>query len=252
MGILAGKTALVTGARRGIGRATVEVFAREGAHVWACARHADDAFQDDMRALASSYGVKVRPLYFDMCDDDAMKEAISQVRAAKEGLEALVLMAGVISDSATFRMTSPQALREVYEVNVVSQMRLVQYCMRLMPQGSSIVAVSSIAARGAIPGQYAYSCSKGAVETWVRALAQEFGGIIRVNAVAPGFVDTDMGNEATGELLDRIVASTAMGRLAQPEEVARTVAMLSSDYCSYVTGQVLNVDGGLRAEWMIR
>lgn len=244
MGILEGKRALVTGARRGIGRATVEVFAREGACVWACARSFDASFEEEMRALASSCGVEIRSLYFDMRDDAAMKSAMSQIRASGEPLDAAVLLAGVISNSASFRMTSLQAVRDVYEINLVSQMRIVQYCLRMMKDRASVVAVSSIAADGVIPGQYAYTCSKAAVEAWVKALAQELGGKARVNAVAPGFVDTDMGNEATSDLLDRIVASTAMKRMARPEEIANVIAMLSSDYCSYVTGQVLKVDGG--------
>lgn len=245
MGILEGKTAFVTGARKGIGRAVVEAFAREGADVWACARNKDPLFFKDMADTALRFGVVVNPLFFDMRDGGAMLSAVKEVRTSGRPLDIVAPMAGSVAESASFPMTSAATMHDLYEVNLVSQMKLVQYLTRFMGGGSSIVTVSSISAETVMPGQYAYACSKGAVETWTRMLAQELGSKgIRVNAVAPGFVDTDMGNKAAGDLLGRILDSTIMRRMARPAEIANVVVMLASDYCSYVTGQIVKADGG--------
>ena len=245
MGILEGKTAFVTGARKGIGRAVVEAFAREGANVWACARKEDPLFSRDMADIALRFGVDVRPLAFDMRDGGAMLSAVKEVRTSGYPLDIVVPMAGSVAKSTSFLMTPAATMHDLYEINLVSQMKLVQYLTRFMRDGSSIVAISSISAETVMPGQYAYACSKGAVETWTRMLAQELGPKgIRVNAVAPGFVDTDMGNEAAGDLLGRILDSTIMRRMARPEEIANVITMLASDYCSYVTGQIIKADGG--------
>lgn len=245
MGILEGKTAFVTGARKGIGRAVVETLAREGANVWACARSEDSVFVQDAADIAQRFGVCIRPLFFDMRDAGAILLAAKEVRASRCPLDIVVPMAGSVAESASFSMTSAATMHDLYEINLVSQMKLVQYLTRFMGGGSSIVTISSISAETVMPGQYAYACSKGAVETWTRMLAQELGPKgIRVNAVAPGFVDTDMGNEAAGDLLGRILDSTIMRRMARPEEIANVIAMLASDYCSYVTGQIVKADGG--------
>ena len=96
-----------------------------------------------------------------------------------------------------------------------------------------------------MPGQYGYACSKAAVEAWTKTLALELGEKIRVNAVAPGFVNTDMGNEVTGELLDKILSTTIIHRMATPEEIAAAVTFLASDQASYITGTVLPIQGGV-------
>lgn len=245
MGLLKGKRAVVTGARRGIGRATVEAFAREGADVWACARSRDDGFEGFCSEVAESHGVRVVPVYFDLCERGEVSLAAREIRKGAGAITTLVNCAGVVAPSASFPMTGREDFMRVLDVNLARQVELTQYMLRVMGDGGSVVNLSSIAASGGMPGQYAYACSKGAVETWTAMLAQELGPRrIRVNAVAPGFVDTDMGNAAAGELLERIVGSTVMKRMAGPGEIANAIAVLASDMCSYVTGQTLRVDGG--------
>lgn len=247
MGILEGKTALITGARRGIGRATVEVFASEGANIWACARREDDAFVKDMATIADNHDVQIKPLFFEMEDEAAMRTAVKEIRSSKVPLDIIVPVAGITANNSSFFMTSSESMREVYEVNLVSQFRLVQYLSRVLVNKGSIVTVSSIAATSGMSGQYSYACSKAAVEVWTKMLAEELASKeIRVNAVAPGFVDTDMGNGASEEVLYSFLNETFLRRMATPTEIAKVICMLASDYCSYVTGQVLRVDGGSR------
>lgn len=242
--LLEGKTALVTGARRGIGKAIVERFSAEGCNVWACAREQDDEFEKWVSALSAKNGVSVKSLYFEMTSEEQVKEAVKTLRHERETLDILVNNAGVSSKSASFGMTPLDGVRNVLEVNLIAQMRLTQYLVRLMGNGGSIINMSSIAASGGMPGQYGYACSKAAVEAWTKTLALELGERIRVNAVAPGFVDTDMGNEVAGELLDRMLSTTIIHRMATPEEVASAVTFLASDQASYTTGAVLPVQGG--------
>ena len=249
--LLDGKTALVTGARRGIGKAIVERFAAEGCNVWACARTHNDEFEEWAVNLAKSNGVKVHTLYFEMADEKQVKEAVKTVRREREPLDILVNNAGVSSNSASFGMTSLEDIRNVLEINLIAQIRLTQYLLRFMHDGGAIVNMSSIAAAGGMPGQYGYACSKAAVEAWTKTLALELGERIRVNAVAPGFVDTDMGKNVTGELLDRMLSTTIIHRMATPVEVAAAVAFLASDEASYTTGSVFPIQGGgIAPEWM--
>lgn len=244
--LLEGKTALVTGARRGIGKAIVECFASEGCNIWACARKQNDEFEQWALDLASNNKVKIHTLYFELADETQVKEAVKTVRREHCNLDILINNAGISADSASFGMTSIEGVRNVLEVNLLAQMRLTQYLLRLMHDGGAIVNMSSIAASGGMPGQYGYACSKAAVEAWTKTLALELGEKIRVNAVAPGFVNTDMGNEVTGELLDKILSTTIIHRMATPEEIAAAVTFLASDQASYITGTVLPIQGGVQ------
>ena len=239
MGLLDGKNAVVTGSNRGIGRAIVEAFAGNGANVWACARKETADFVADMADVAGRHGVAVRPVFFDMADAASMARAVRSMRSDGRPIDVLVNNAGIISENASFLMTSSDSLERVFEVNFFSQMRFTQYVVRMMtssPAGGSIVNMSSIAARAGMPGQLGYACSKAA-----RELSRNN---IRVNAVAPGFVRTDMGLEASSEVIDDTLSSSVMGRMGEASEIADAVLFLASDLSSYMTGQVLHVDGG--------
>lgn len=246
--ILKGKNAIITGARRGIGRATVETFASQGANVWACARKQDDAFEADMKSVAEKYGVEIWPVYFDVTNELEMKSAVQNIRKQKISIDALVNIAGIADDSTSFQMTSIEKMRHVLDVNFFAVTLLTQYISRLMARqnSGSIINIASIAGIDGAPAQYEYAASKAAIIGGTRNLARELASNnIRVNAVAPGMIATDMGAQIDDELKQSVLSKVIMNRLGKPEEIADVVAFLASDMSSYMTGQIIRVDGGM-------
>ena len=239
--MLKGKNAVVTGARRGIGRAVVEAFARNGANIWACVRTKDLCFEDEMAALSKKCGVWIETVYFDLADDEQIKAGVRQIQKKKLPVDVLVNNAGMISESTSFLMTSMTKLKEIFQVNFFAQIMLTQYISRLMIRQKLgvIINISSIAALNGEPGQLEYVCSKAAMIGATKKLSIELGEYnIRVNTVAPGIIDTEMGNRVQEQLLEKILAKSIMQRKGSPEEIADTVAFLSSDKASYITGQI--------------
>lgn len=246
--MLRGKNAIITGARRGIGRATVEVFVKHGANVWACARREDTAFEADMAQLEERYGVWIKPVYFEMTDETQMKQAVRRIQMEKAAVDILVNNAGAVAQSTSFTMTSISKVKEIFDINFFAQMLLTQYVGRLMMRQSSgcIVNLVSVAALDGQPGQLEYVGSKAAMIGATKRLALELGEYkIRVNAVAPGVIEAGVSDQMSQSLLGQIINNTVMKRLGKPEEVANVIAFLSSDLASYITGQVIRVDGGL-------
>ena len=160
----------------------------------------------------------------------------------------LVNNAGVISENTLFQMTPIDNMRNLFEVNFFAQMQFTQYITRLMQRnknGGSIINLSSIAGLYGSPGQLEYVGSKAAIIGATRTLAREFGvNNIRVNAVAPGLIATDMGDQMDTEYSQAMVNLSALARRGTPEEVANVILFLASDLSSYVTGQVIRIDGG--------
>ena len=246
--MLKGKNAIITGARRGIGRATVEVFAKNGANVWACARAKDEAFEADMSQLAEKYGVEIMPVYFDVTNEAEVKQAIQTIRKTKMSIDVLVNVAGIVGDVASFQMSSMDSIREVMETNFFAVTLLTQYVTRLMTRQNkgSIIYVSSIAGLDGTPSQYAYAASKAALVGAMKNLAREVAANhIRVNAVAPGMIETEMGAQIEASLKTKMLEKVIMNRMGRPEEIANVIAFLGSDLSSYMTGQVVRVDGGV-------
>lgn len=246
--LLKGKTAVLTGANRGIGKAILKTFANNGASVWACARTRSDEFEAFAKQLAEAKGVEVTPVYFDLNDDAAMKEAVKQIRSAKQPIDILVNNAGVIQ-TALFQMTSLPAMKELFDTNLFSQLQFTQLILKLMlksPSGS-IINLSSSAAIEGNEGRSAYSASKAALIAVTKSLSKELGERnIRVNAIAPGLTQTDMMVDSTAEAaLRETLDRTCLKRVGRPEEIAATALFLASDLSSYMTGQTLRVDGGM-------
>lgn len=246
--MLNNKNAIITGARRGIGRATVEVFARNGANIWACARKCDEDFERDMRCTADKYDVQIWPVYFDVTEETQVKQAIQTIRKQKLGVDALVNVAGIADDSTSFQMTQMDKMKHVFDVNFFAVTLLIQYVSRLMTRqnSGSIVNISSIAGLDGTPAQYEYAASKAAIIGGTKNLAREFAANnIRVNSVAPGMIETDMGAQIDEELKKDILSKVIMKRMGKPEEIANVAAFLASDLSSFMTGQVIRVDGGI-------
>lgn len=248
--ILMRKNCVITGARRGIGRASVEVFAQNGANVWACARCQDGRFEQEMAQLAEENGVWIQPVYFDLADEAATKAAVKTIMGGKVPVDAVVNIAG-ITYNALFQMTTRTSLEDVVQIDFIAPYFFTQSMVKLLQRNpsknTSIVNISSSAALDANSGRSAYGASKAALLCATKAMAEELGAAgIRANCIAPGITDTDMVEESmTQAVIDETVAQTALGRIGRPEEIAHTAAFLVSDLSSYVTGQVIRVDGGM-------
>jgi len=246
--LLKGKAAVVTGCNRGIGKAILEVFARNGANIWACVRRSDDRFADYVTKLESETGVTISPVYFDLADGEQMRAGVKTIMSAKQPVDVLVNNAGIIYTSL-FQMTPVDKMKEVFEINFFSQMVLTQYITRIMTRqkSGSIINLSSSAAIEGNEGRTAYAASKAAMICSTKVMARELGEYnIRVNAIAPGLTNTDMMIESTPEdALESTLQRTCMKRVGRPEEIANAVLFLASDLSSYMTGQVLCLDGGM-------
>lgn len=246
MGILSGKTAIITGSNRGIGRELVTRFAEEGAAIWACARRESEDFLSFVQGISEKYQISVTPVYFDLSDSNQIKEGIQGIIKKKKPVDILVNNAG-IAYGATFQMTSLDKLREVFEINYFAQIQIMQLISRCMmkQKSGSIINIASVGGIEANPGYLAYGSSKAALIWATKCLSKEMGSYgVRVNAVAPGLTETSMGHYKSEEELEQVVKRTSLRRMGSPKEIADAVLYLASEQASFVTGQILQVDGG--------
>lgn len=244
--MLAGKTAIITGANRGIGLATVEVFAEHRAFIWACARAQSDEFETKLKEIEQRTKTRIIPIYYDVTDEAAVKEAVRKIGKDSNSIDILVNNAG-ISIESLFGMTSSEMIQKAIEVNFLSQIRLARLVSRYMMKlkKGSIVNIASVAGMESEIGGLAYGSSKAAVIFATKTMALELGAYgIRVNSVSPGFIDTDMWKERNTNIKDKVLNETPLKRQGTPREVAETILFLASDMSSYITRQNIVVDGG--------
>ena len=238
--------ALVTGGSRGIGRAIVQAFAAEGAKVAVVYRGSKEAADALVQEVTQTGGV-ARALQADVADPAAAQACVEQVEKEWGPVDILVNNAGVIQDDLFVRM-EPEAWNKVLQTNLggtYNFCRAVAYSMMKRRKGR-IINVSSVAAEHVNPGQTNYAASKGAINAFTRALAIELASRgVTVNAVAPGFIETDMSAAVRNKAGDLIKKFIPMRRIGAPEDVARVAVFLASTDSAYMTGQVLTVDGGL-------
>lgn len=243
--LLTGKVCIITGGSRGIGKAIVQCFAQEGAIVFATATKPGsiEAWANDFNKTVNG---EVRALYFDVADERAARDAIIQVKKECGHIDGLVNNAGV-EFNELIGMISHANMEKMFSVNVYGTINMLQTVSRVMgrqPNGGSIVNIVSLTALRGNRGQMVYSATKGAVVSLTKSAAKELAvKKIRVNAIAPGLTNTDMMKQADPEKLQSRINNICMGRLAEPEDIAKACLFMVSDLSSYISGQVLAVDG---------
>lgn len=244
MGLLEGKVCLITGTSRGIGLEVARRFAEEGAIVYANARK-DNCIDDRSIEWTKKYDTKVIPVYFDVTDEKASKQAIMRIKQEQGRLDVLVNNAGVMRD-ALIGMVNKQLMEDIFSVNVFAVMNMLQLANKLMSRqkSGSIINLSSIVGVEGNAGQLVYSASKGAVAALTKTAAKELAPYnVRVNAIAPGMIDTDMFRSVGEEKMVEHLNNIKMGRLGTPLDIANAIVFLASDLSEYITGQILGVDG---------
>lgn len=241
------KNVFITGARGGIGHAIIEAFASQRATVFAHARNESKDFTDFINETKKKYDVEIIPVYFDICNKAEMKNAIKEIQKTYRIMDVLINNAGV-AHGGFFQMTSVDEIRKVFDINFFSICELSQLIVRMMTRQKSgaIINMASVSGLDLNIGNCAYGTSKAAVIALTKTLAKEFASYgIRVNAIAPGLTDTNMAKLMEEKAGDAMVRDTAMNRLAKPEEIADVAVYLASEKASFITGQVLRVDGGM-------
>lgn len=243
--MLKNKNIFITGTNRGIGKAILTECAKNGANIWAHTRHESDEFKSMISELSEKFNVQIWPIYFDLKNEQAIDNALKEIKKQKFSLDVLINNAGMMKDDI-IGMISDKIIEDTFKVNVFAPIKLLQFAARFMMKQKfgSIINMSSIVGVEGNKGQVVYSSSKGAIVALTKTAAKELAPYnIRVNAIAPGMIDTDMFRSIGEDKQKLRIENIGMHRIGTPEDVAKACVFLASDMSSYITGQILGVDG---------
>lgn len=235
------KVAIVTGASRGIGRAITLELAKQDVVVYALAR----SEQDLLTVSEEVNNTKIIPKAIDIRNTKEIKELVIEISKEQGKIDILINNAGVMQD-ALIGMISEEMIKELFEVNVFATIQMTQFVARVMKRKKlgSIVNVASIIGSQGNSGQSVYSSTKGAIISFTKSAAKELASSnIRVNAVAPGIIQTDLIKDIPNKVLEECIQQIKLGRIGTPEDVAKAVAFLALENAAYISGQILGVDG---------
>ncbi len=245
--LLKGKTALITGASKGIGKAIATIFAANGANLILLSRNLEQ-LENTKSEILSQFSVEIYLYQTDIKKHEELKEVFIDILQNKKiYFDILVNNAGIMKD-ATLQMMKQELMEDIYQTNVFAVMNASQLALKsfLRLRKGCIINLSSIIGTNGNHGQVVYGSSKTAVIGITKSLSKELAPLqIRVNAIAPGFIDTDMTRGMDVKFYEKNLASIGMKRLGTPEDVAKVALFLASDLSEYVTGQVIGVDGGM-------
>ncbi len=248
MALLANKKALVTGSSRGIGRGIAEKYLSEGCEVWGlCSK--PSAAKEELEKLASENGTKFHEIYADVGNAENVTQVVKEALSEAGGFDILVNNAGITRDGLSFRMKK-EDWDDVLRINLTSAFLICQIVSgdMIKKRSGSIINMSSIVGIHGQGGQVNYAASKGGLIAYSKALAKEVGSRgVRVNAIAPGFIATDMTAVLKEDLQKAMIESVPLKRAGTPEDIANTALFLGSDMSTYITAQVIGVDGGMGA-----
>lgn len=241
------KNAIVTGARTGICRAVVEAYAKEGCNVWAVVHRDDEEFESDMEALAQKCGVWIKVVNINLEDEEDIKRGMREIISEKLPIDILVNGAGVTSPSRLIAMTSLKDMHRVMQVNFFAAVQLAQIVSKVMlrQRRGSIINIASIAGIDGDLSQLEYGASKAALICATKKMAYEWGDFgIRVNAIAPGIIETKMLREMDSRVVEELIRKTSLHRAGKPDEIAQLCVFLGSDKSSYISSETIRIDGG--------
>jgi len=244
--MLRGKNIILTGCNQGIGFSILNSLAANGANVWACCRKCTPDFISYIEHLSSEFGIWIKIIHLELRDEEMIDSAMQSIIDQKERIDVLINNAGVTA-TALLQQTTLVEIREVFDINYFSQLSIIKKIGKVMIRQriGSIVNMASVAGLESQPGRIAYGSSKAALIWATQSLAKEYGPFnIRINAIAPGAVKTRMIAEYSEDKIKKIMSETALRRLADVDEIAKAVVFLCSEDSSFITGQIIKVDGG--------
>ena len=246
MTILNSKTVLITGTNRGLGRELAISFASKGFNLITVSRHLDVEYLSFLDSLSEANKVEIKNYYVDLADNQSLKETLKNIVKENKRIDVLVNNAG-IAFGASFLMTSIGKLKEVFEINFFAPVIIMQAISRQMikQKSGSIINIASVGGLETNPGYLAYGSSKAALIHASGILSKEVGPYgVRVNSIAPGLFDTQMGHYKDEDELEKVISRTSLRRMGSVDEIADMVLFLASDKSSFITGQTFRVDGG--------